>query len=292
MQKTDQLHRFVFENTPIRGNTVHLNKTFSAALQHHDYPPFLRQALGELMAASALLAATLKLEGGALVVQIQGKGPISLLVVECSSELGIRATAKWSGDLDNLSFAQLVGNGHFVITLDPKDGGQAYQGIVPLEGDSISEILENYMHRSEQIETRIWLGCDQSHAAGLLLQKLPDKPTQDDDAWNRACILAETLTDAELLSSDAETLLLKLFHQEDIRLFDAKPIQFKCSCSRNSVGNMLKMLGEDEIHSILAENGRVEVNCDFCNAGYIYDAVDIEQLFIHEIVMPGSGSKH
>jgi len=292
MPKTDQLHRFVFENTPVRGNTVHLNKTFTAALQHHDYPPILREALGELMVASALLAATLKLEGGALVVQIQGKGPVSLLVVECTAELTLRATAKWSGTLDGLSFAELVGNGHFVITLDPKNGQQSYQGIVPLEGDSISEILENYMHRSEQIETRIWLGCDQSNAAGLLLQKLPDQPTHDQDAWNRACILAETLTDNELLTSDAETLLLKLFHQEDIRLFDAKAIQFKCSCSRNSVGNMLKMLGADEVSSILAEHGKVEVNCDFCNAGYVYDAVDVEQLFSNEIVMPSSGSKH
>ncbi|MEZ0331505.1 MAG: Hsp33 family molecular chaperone HslO, partial [Methylophilaceae bacterium] len=145
MPKTDQLHRFVFENTPVRGNTVHLNKTFTTALQHHNYPPILRQALGELMAASALLAATLKLEGGALVVQIQGKGPVSLLVVECTAELTLRATAKWSGELDDLSFPELVGDGHFVITLDPKNGQQSYQGIVPLEGDSISEILENYM---------------------------------------------------------------------------------------------------------------------------------------------------
>jgi molecular chaperone Hsp33 len=292
MPKNDQLHRFVFENTPVRGNTVHLNNTYSTALQHHDYPVVLREAIGELMAASALLAARLKLEGGALVVQIQGKGPVSLLVVECTAELTLRATAKWSGELDGLSFAELVGNGHFVITLDPKNGQQPYQGIVPLEGDSISEILENYMQRSEQIETRIWLSCDQNNAAGLLLQKLPDQPMQDQDAWNRACILGDTLTDEELLTTNAETLLLKLFHQEDIRLFEAQLIQFKCSCSRNSVGNMLKMLGKDEIKSILVEHGKVEVHCDFCNAGYIYDIVDIEQLFSNELVIPSSPNKH
>jgi len=292
MPKTDQLHRFVFENTPVRGNTVHLNKTYTTALQHHDYPPILRQALGELMVASALLAATLKLEGGALVVQIQGKGPVSLLVVECTAELTLRATAKWSGELDGLSFAELVGNGHFVITLDPKNGQQSYQGIVPLEGESISEILENYMHRSEQIETRIWLGCDQSNAAGLLLQKLPDQPTHDQDAWNRACILAETLTDNELLGTDAETLLLRLFHQEDIRLFDAKAIQFKCSCSRNSVSNMLRMLGEDEINSILNEHGKIEVNCDFCNAYYAFDKVDAALLLKADVVPESLKTKH
>ncbi|BCM24755.1 Hsp33 family molecular chaperone HslO [Methyloradius palustris] len=292
MPKTDQLHRFVFENTPVRGNTVHLNKTFAAALQHHDYPPILRQALGELMAASALLAATLKLEGGALVVQIQGKGPVSLLVVECTAELTLRATAKWSGELDDLSFAELVGDGYFVITLDPKNGEQSYQGIVPLEGDSISEILENYMHRSEQIETRIWLSCDQSNAAGLLLQKLPDQPTHDQDAWNRACILAETLSNDELLATDAETLLLKLFHQEDIRLFDAKAIAFKCSCSRNSVSNMLRMLGEEEINSILSEHGKIEVNCDFCNAYYAFDKVDAALLLKADVVPEAPKTQH
>ena len=135
---TDQLHRFVFDNTPIRGNTVHLDLTFRTALQHVEYPPALKTKLGELMAAAALLAATLKLENGALILQIQGKGPLNLLVVECSAALEMRATAKWQGEIGNQSFSELVGDGHFVITLDPKDGGQTYQGIVPIEGDSIS----------------------------------------------------------------------------------------------------------------------------------------------------------
>jgi molecular chaperone Hsp33 len=288
----DLLHRFLFENTPIRGNTVHLNNTFNIALQHTDYPPILKSALGELMAASALLAATLKLQNGALILQIQGKGPLNLLVVECSADLEMRATAKWDGELDNQSFKDLVGNGQFVITLDPKDGGQTYQGIVPVEGDSIGQILENYMQRSEQIETRIWLACDQQSASGMLLQKLPDLPEHDTDAWARAGFLAETVTSEELITLPTERLLTRLFHEEDVRLFEPKNIVFKCTCSRNNVISMLKMLGQEEIESIIAEQGKIEVNCDFCNAHYAFDSVDAEQLFASEINTPSSKTKH
>ncbi len=288
----DELHRFVFDNTPIRGNTVRLQDTYNNALQHVDYPPLLKHALGELMAAAALLAATLKLENGALILQIQGQGPLNLLVVECSAALEMRATAKWQGEINNQSFTELVGNGHFVITLDPKDGGQTYQGIVPIEGDSISEILQNYMERSEQIETRIWLACDQHSAAGMLLQKLPDLPEQDADAWARAGFLAETITDEELITLPAETLLTRLFHEEDVRLFDPRNICFRCSCSRKNVSNMLKMLGATEVDSIIEERGEIEVNCDFCNAAYVFDKVDAEQLFAADITPPVSKTKH
>ncbi|MFA6178450.1 MAG: Hsp33 family molecular chaperone HslO [Candidatus Methylopumilus sp.] len=288
----DKLHRFIFDNTPIRGNIVRLNQTFNTALQHQHCPPVLRKALGELMAASALLAATLKLEDGAIVLQIQGKGALKLLVVECTAGLGMRATAKWSGDLEEASLAELVGDGHFIITLDPKDGNQTYQGIVPLEGDSIAEILQNYMQRSEQIETRIWLACDEESSAGMLLQKLPDLPEQDADAWARTGFLADTVQDAELLGLPVETLLQRLFSEEDVRLFEAQHVQFHCSCSRLSVSNMLRLLGSEEVHAIIEEQGNIEVNCDFCNAGYRFDKVDAEQLFSSEIIIPASKARH
>lgn len=294
MQDHDQLHRFVFENTPIRGNLIHLNHTFTGALRNQDYPAMLRHALGELMAASALLAATLKMQGS-LILQIQGTGTLKLLVVECTAELALRATAKWSGELHDGSFSELVGNGQFVITLDPKDGGQAYQGIVPLEGASVAEILQNYMQRSEQIETRIWLACDGEAAAGMLLQKLPEASThieQDADAWSRLGHLAATIQPAELLALPARTLLRRLFHEEDVRLFDAQTTRFHCSCSRSSVGNMLRLLGHAEVDSILAERGEIEVNCDFCNAHYRFDKVDAEQLFTEATPAPGSSSQH
>lgn len=301
----DTLQRFVFENTPIRGNLVNLTQTLHQALDKQTIPSGLRHALGELMAASALLAATLKMHGS-LVLQIQSKGLLKLLVVECNSDFGIRATAKWSGDVtDDQTLFDLIEHGQFIITLDPKEG-EAYQGIVPLEGMSISEILENYMMRSEQIETRIWLCCDGQSAAGMLMQKLPEAMNQttkvqdrivegfetDLDTWNRVGYLASTVTDEELLTLPAETLLTRLFSQEDVRLFEASNTRFYCSCTRESVSNMLRMLGDEEITSIIKEQGIIEVNCDFCNTHYGFDKVDAAALMVNEPVVPASPAVH
>jgi molecular chaperone Hsp33 len=298
----DTLNRFLFENTPVRGNLVNLTNTFQLALNKQNLPAGLKQALGELMAASALLTATLKMNGS-LVLQIQSKGTLKLLVVECTSDFGIRATAKWNGEIsDEQNLFDLIEHGQFVITLDPKDGGQTYQGIVPIEGDDISTILENYMLRSEQIDTKIWLASDGKSAAGMLLQKLPDTMNQvskseesaehDVDAWNRVGHLADTITNDELLNLDTETLLHRLFHEEDVRLFEASNTKFFCSCTRTSVANMLRMLGNEEISSILEEQGKIEVNCDFCNTHYQFDKVDAAQLMVSDVVAQGSKEIH
>ena len=287
----DALTRFLFEHAAIRGEVIHLDATWQQVLQHHDYPAALRQAMGELMAAAALLAATLKLKGS-LILQIQGQGPVSLLVVECTGDMQMRATAKWQGELPAGGLRELVGDGRFVITLDPKTGQQTYQGIVPLEGQSVADILQNYMTRSEQLETRLFLASDAQQATGLLLQKLPDQPQQDHDAWQRAGLLADTVKPAELLTLPAETLLHRLFHEEDLRLFEAQPVSFFCTCSRDSVANMLRMLGKAEVDSVVAERGDVEVHCDFCNCRYHFDAVDVEQVFAAQIQTPGSPTRH
>jgi molecular chaperone Hsp33 len=298
----DTLNRFLFENTPVRGNLVNLTNTFQLALNKQQLPAGLKRSLGELMAASALLTATLKMTGS-LVLQIQGKGQLKLLVVECNSEFGIRATAKWKGEVsDEQNLFDLMEQGQFVITLDPKDGRQTYQGIVPIEGNDISTILENYMLRSEQIDTKIWLSCDGNSAAGMLLQKLPETMNQqtqteeslahDVDAWNRVGHLADTITDDELLHLPTETLIHRLFHEEDVRLFEASNTKFFCSCTRSSVANMLRMLGEEEINSILEEQGKIDVNCDFCNTHYQFDKVDAAQLVASELVTQSSKEIH
>ncbi|WP_047550109.1 Hsp33 family molecular chaperone HslO [Methylotenera sp. G11] len=298
----DTLNRFLFENTPVRGNIVNLTNTFQLALNKQHLPAGLKRALGELMAASALLTATLKMNGS-LVLQIQSTGKLKLLVVECTSDFGIRATAKWNGDIgDEQNLFDLIEHGQFVITLDPKDGGQTYQGIVPIESSDISTILENYMLRSEQIDTRIWLCCDGNSAAGMLLQKLPEVMNQvtqseesiahDLDAWNRVGHLADTVTDDELLHLPTETLLHRLFHEEDVRLFEASNTKFFCSCTRSSVANMLRMLGNDEITGILEEQGKIEVNCDFCNTHYQFDKVDAAQLMVSDVAAQGSKEVH
>lgn len=298
----DTLNRFLFENTPVRGNIVNLTNTLQLALNKQHLPAGLKRALGELMAASALLTATLKMNGS-LVLQIQSTGTLKLLVVECTSDFGIRATAKWNGDItDEKNLFDLIEHGQFVITLDPKDGGQTYQGIVPIEGHDISTILENYMLRSEQIDTKIWLCCDGNSAAGMLLQKLPEVMNQvtqseesiehDLDAWNRVGHLADTVTDDELLHLPTETLLHRLFHEEDVRLFEASNTKFFCSCTRSSVANMLRMLGNDEITGILEEQGKIEVNCDFCNTHYQFDKVDAAQLMVSDVTAQGSKEVH
>ena len=292
----DSLHHFLFEDrlnkpTPIRGNLVHLNQTFQLAMQHQHLPNALKIALGELMAASALLSATLKMEG-ALVLQLQSKGALKLLVVECSQSfnfgLKMRATAKWdeaqTDVIQKRNFIDLIQHGQFVITLDPSIG-EAYQGIVPIEGSTIAEMLQNYMLRSQQIDTSLWLHCDGETASGMLLQKLPNNAemnyaNEDHDAWNRINILADTVINDELQNLPAETLLTRLFSEEDVRLFEPKPTQFSCSCSKTKVGNMLRLLGADEVNGMLAELGNIEVNCDFCNKRYTFDSIDAAQAML------------
>lgn len=299
----DTLHRFLFDETPVRGNIVNLNSSFQQALQHQSLPHGLKCALGELMAASTLLAATLKMQGS-LIMQIQSKGPLKFLVVECTSSFGIRATAKWQDDIsDEQSIFDVIEQGQFVITIDPKDEKQqSYQGIVPLEGDSISTILENYMLRSEQIETRIWLTCDGNSAAGMLIQKLPDVLNQTHlseatiadnlETWARVGHLANTIKNEELFTLEASTILTRLFHEETVRLFEAEPVQFFCSCTRNGVANMLRMLGEAELNKTLKEQPNIEVNCDFCNQQYIFDEVDAQQLISSDVDTQSNGNVH
>ena len=287
---SDSLQRFIFEGAPVRGELVHLDATWRAVLERHDYPAALRGVLGELMAAAALLSATLKFDGS-LILQVQGSGAVKLIVVECTSEQTMRATAKWEGELSG-SFRALVGDGRFVITIAPDDVTQTYQGIVELTGDSVAQVLEHYMGTSEQLETRMWLASDGEQAAGMLLQRVPGPAGDDDDAWNRAVTLGDTVRGEELLALPGPQVIRRLYHEEDIRVFDPRVVSFRCSCSRERVVNMLRMLGHGEVKSIIAERGAVEVNCEFCNRHYGFDAVDAEQIFAAELQTRASSTRH
>lgn len=300
----------MFEHAGVRGELVELPNTWHEILSHQNYPPAVRTILGELLAASALLSANLKFNG-TMVMQIHGDGPVRLLVVECDAELRLRATAKLAPEAviaDDARLCDLVhqhGQGRFVITLDPNDklpGQQAYQGIVPLDGDSIATIIENYMMRSEQLDTRLWLAADQHMSRGLLLQKLPktggsEAQVEDEtEAWNRAVMLASTVKQDELLSVDIQTLMTRLFWEETLRVFEPLHPQFHCNCTREKVGNMLKMLGQDEIQAAVLELNKLDINCDFCGKHYSFDQVDCTQLFSAETLLDGlqvpSLSKH
>jgi len=288
---SDSLQRFIFEHAPIRGELVQLAATWQAVTERHDYPAPLRRVLGELMAASALLAATLKFEG-TMILQLHGSGPVKLIVVECSSGHAMRATAKWEGDIPEGNLRTLLSSGRFAISLVPESGQQSYQGVVDLNADSIAAALEHYMATSEQISTRIWLACDEQRSAGLLLQKLPERESADADAWPRAEHLASTVKSEELLGLEPQQLLHRLFYEEDLRVFDPRPVFFRCSCSRDRVVGMLRMLGRDEVRSVIAERGDVEVHCEFCNRRYAFDAVDSEAIFAGDIAAAAARTRH
>jgi molecular chaperone Hsp33 len=307
---TDSLQKFLFEGAPVRGELVELSVAWQHVLARCSYPPAVQNVLGQMLAAAALLSANLKFNG-VIVMQIYGDGPVKLLVVECDADLRLRATAKLRDAVeiaDDTPLSELVnisGQGRFVITLDPRDklpGQQAYQGIVPLDGDSVATVIENYMLRSEQLDTRLWLAADASVSRGLLLQKLPDHgglaiPLDDQtEVWDRSVVLASTLKESELLSTDIATLMRRLFWEETIRVFDPKQPQFYCSCNREKVGNMLKMLGQAEVDDALAELGKLEIDCDFCGQHYEFDRVDCTQLFAAELsvdaILPPGGQRH
>ncbi|MFP5392350.1 MAG: Hsp33 family molecular chaperone HslO [Gammaproteobacteria bacterium] len=312
---TDTLQKFIFDNAAVRGEFVEISDTWREIQARHAYPPAVRKVLGEMVAAAALLSANLKFNG-AIVMQIHGDGPVKLMVVECDSDLRLRATAKLregAALLDDVSLTSMLnasGHGRFVITLDPLDkvpGQQPYQGIVPLDGEDMATVIENYMLRSEQMDTRLWLGADTQVSRGLLLQKLPRHSGADDqtrqateaedlETWNRAVMLASTLKQEELLATDIATLMNRLFWEETIRVFDPAHPQFHCSCTREKVGNMLQMLGAEEVESALAELGQLAINCDFCGKHYAFDKVDCAQLFATDApagtLMPASELKH
>lgn len=274
----------------MRGGLVQLESSWHAICERHEYPAAIRNTVGEFAAAAVLLSATLKFDGS-LVIQAQGSGPLSLLVVECNSQRVIRATAKWGNVPESTSLRSLLGDGQLVITIDPGANMERYQGIVELVGDSVADALENYLRQSEQLKTRLWLAADESRAAGLLIQKLPGKEPSD-DAWETAEQLGATVTADELLALPPDQLVYRLFHAEQVRLFDGEPIRFGCSCSRERVVNALRTLGYDEIRSIIREQGEVSVDCEFCGEHYRFDAVDAEQLFAATIINPSDNTTH
>ena len=311
----DTLQKFIFDNAAVRGEFVEISDTWGEIQARHDYPPAVKTVLGEMLAAAALLSANLKFNG-AIIMQIHGDGPVRLLVVECDSELRLRATAKIAPDAvvaDDATLTAMLnatGKGRFAITLDPiakMPGQQPYQGIVPLDGEDMATVIENYMLRSEQLDTRLWLAANEQVSRGLLLQKLPRhsgekdqsvqmSETEDLETWNRAVMLASTLKQPELLSTDIQTLMNRLFWEETIRVFPPSHPQFHCGCTREKVGNMLKMLGQPEVTSALDELGQLAINCDFCGKHYAFDKVDCAQLFASdapvEVLIHASDVKH
>jgi molecular chaperone Hsp33 len=307
MHDRDCLHRFIFEQYPIRGHLVHLDAAWRALTEHREYPPAIRDTLGEAVAASLLLAATIKLQG-VLSLQLQGDGPVHLMLAQCTSGLGVRGLARYreGGEMAARAvpsrIVDLIGTGNLTVTLETDDGAQRYEGIVPIAGERLADSLQHYFENSEQLPTRLWLHADATGASGMLIQKLPNEDSRPraampdmaavDDAWRRVQLIGDTLTFEELRTLRDEQILHRLFNEDDVRLYEPAPVYFRCRCSRERVGGMLQGLGEAETRSVLAERGEVEVRCDFCNRAYVFDAVDVAQLFKASVAADSGSSVH
>jgi molecular chaperone Hsp33 len=288
---SDYLQRFLLERAGVRGSVVQLRESWQHALSRVEHPPNVRDVLGHALVASALLASTLKFRG-TLTLQVQGAGPLELLVVQCTQELAMRGVAKAkpaAADLED--FRALAGDGRLAVTIDASET-ERYQGIVPLVGTSLADCLEGYFQRSEQLATRLWLASDPVRAAGLLLQRLPDADAGQGEDWARVQALAGTVRNGELLGTPGERLLARLFPRESVRVYRPATPHFHCPCSRARIEPVLRMLGEAELRVLLSEQGGVSVACEFCGKRYQFDRVDIETLLVTDALPPTTDVRH
>ena len=275
----DQICRFMFDDYPVRGERVQLEQSLQDVLASADYPEAVQQLLGEFMAAASLLSETLKFEGS-LTVQARSDGEIALIMAEADDKQNLRAIARSELPPISRDFQSLLKDGNLCITIDPKQGSR-YQGIVELGSENLAAAIGTYFQQSEQLRTQFWLHSDGKQAAGFMLQELPSQESQAvrEQHWEHLCHLASTLEPEELYTLDNETLLYRLYHEETVRLFPSDPVRFHCSCSPARVGKALMAVGADEISQILAEDGQIEVNCEFCNQAYQFDDLAISELF-------------
>jgi molecular chaperone Hsp33 len=280
MAQHDQLHRYLFENYAVRGELVTVSETWKQMLENHNYPQPVKTILGELLVATSLLTATLKFAGD-ITVQLQGDGPLSLAVINGNNRQQMRGVARVQGEIpEDADLKTLVGNGYLVITISPEEG-ERYQGVVGLEADTLAACLEDYFLRSEQLPTRLFIRTGEvagtPAAGGMLLQVLPAQETQAAD-FEHLSILTETIKADELLTLAAEDVLHRLYHEEEVRLYDPQDVEFKCSCSRERCADALKTLPDEEVDSIIAEEGEIDMNCDYCGSHYLFNSMDIAEI--------------
>lgn len=290
MPNSDSLFRFVVEGCNLRGQLVYLDESWRALVGRHDYPPVVRQLLGEAVSAAALLSATIKFDG-ALSIQASGDGGLRLLIAQATANGTLRGLARWKGELQGRKLSDLLGNGRLAITIDPGHGRERYQGIVDLDGDDLCQSLRGYFSQSEQLPTRLWLAVDEERVAGLLLQRVPGPGGEESwidfddatgDAWRQTVEHADAIRSSDLLTLDVPELLARINKDRPVRLYRGDSWRFLCGCTREKVSEVLRALGRDDLESLIEERGQVSVNCEFCNAEFSFDAVDIARLFVDD----------
>lgn len=280
MAQHDQLHRYLFEQFAVRGELVTVSETRKQILENHNYPLPVKTLLGELLVATSLLTATLKFAGD-ITVQLQGDGPMSLAVINGNNQQQMRGVARVQGDVpENADLKTLVGNGYLVITISPEEG-ERYQGVVGLEGDTTAACTEDYFMRSEQLPTRLFIRTGevdgQPAAGGMLLQVLPAQDAQTND-FEHLATLTETIKAEELFNLSATDVLWRLYHEEEVTVYDPQSVEFKCTCSRERCAGALKTLPDEEIDSIMAEDGEIDMHCDYCGTHYVFNSMDIAEI--------------
>lgn len=275
----DAIHRFLFEELDIRGAYVSLNKTWQAIQSGPRYAPEVRDVLGQLCAVTAIIAGNLK-QAGRLTFQLSGQGPLPLLVIDCSADLNLRGFAKQEGEIIiGSSMREMLGDGRLLMSLDVEGNKQPYQSYVPIEGDKVAEIFEHYLSQSEQLPTLLFMAANGQAAGALFLQKLPEADIKDADGWARISQLAATVKNEELLGLDVETLLLRLFSQEDIRLYPARELRHDFPMDWEKIRTMLRSLGEEEVEKLISEHGEVLVSDDLSNHHYRFSPAEARALF-------------
>jgi len=273
----DQLNRYLFDNVHVRGELVQVSNAYKEIIACHNYPAPVNHLLGELLAATAMMTALLKFEGD-IAVQIQGEGPVPMLVVNGNDKQELRAVANVTGDVTTTSLGELFTKGYMVITITPTQG-ERYQGIVGLDKDTIGGCLEAYFEQSEQLKTHFWLRSNDEDAAGMMIQALPEESVNQDDEYDNLRQLSATIKDEELFSLEPNVILNRLYHQEEVRIFDPQALSFKCTCSLDRSGNAIVSIGREEAESIIAEQGAITMQCDYCNTVYKFDNNDVAYLF-------------
>ncbi|MGF1698096.1 Hsp33 family molecular chaperone HslO [Vibrio kyushuensis] len=280
--ESNVLNRYLFEDLSVRGELVQVDEAYQQIISGKEYPVAVQKLLGELLVSTTLLTATLKFEGS-ITMQLQGDGPVSLVVINGDHDQKIRGVARFKDDIDDqASLHELIGKGHLVITIEPKKG-ERYQGVVGLEGDNLAEILEGYFERSEQLKTRLWIRTGEVEgkkcAAGMLLQVMPDGTGSADD-FEHLEQLTDTVKDEELFTLEANELLYRLYNQEKVQLFTPQPVEFHCGCSRERSGAAIITVSQEELADIIATEGAVSLHCDYCGTSYSFNEEQVKELFI------------
>ena len=276
----DSVTPFGFEALPVRGALIHLSRAWRRILRDHDYDALVTETLGHAAAATGLIAQSLKFDG-TITLQIQSAGALQMLVMQCTSELDMRGMASIATEQTAQSFAELTSGAHCAVTVDA--GERPYQGIVEIDATSLAASLEHYFARSVQVPSHVMLLANEELAAGILLQQVPGQSIDEDD-WNRLHFLIETMSPGDFEGEAGLGLIGKLFAEDDVRVYKPRAVNFRCRCSARKTEDVLKMLGEDEARAALAEQGSIEVICEYCGHRRHFDAVDVERLFSDNVV--------